>query len=104
MSSQPLQKYGNVYYHDFTAGISSIYEDLSLPNQPAVVLPGGKTLLFEGDATSDELINSLDLGQVLQHYFNTGISSKDVNMDGVVNSIDVGRAMQNYFKRSHVPR
>lgn len=104
MSSQPLQKFGNVYYHDFTAGLSNIYQDLSLPTQPAMVITGGKSLLFEGDATGDELINSLDLGQVLLTYFNTGLFHTDVNMDGIVNSLDVARAMQNYFKRSHVPR
>jgi len=104
MSAQPLQQYGKLFYHDFTQGSGSIYRDFSIPNAAAELIPGGITLLYEGDATSDGQDNSLDLGQVMQQYFQAGSASQDINLDGVVNSLDVGRSMRNYFKRTHVPK
>ncbi len=104
MSSQPLQKYGNVYFHDFSKGMNSLFQDITISNLPGVLVPAGVSLLYQGDASGDAQINSLDLGQVMQQYFNTGSNHSDVNLDGMINSLDVGRAMQNYFKRSHVPK
>ncbi len=104
MSAQPLQKFGNVYFHDFTEGMTAVYQDLTVPNQAAVLIPGGISLLYEGDATGDGQVNSLDLGQVMTQYFNSGAFITDVNLDGVINSLDVARSMRNYFKRTHVPR
>jgi hypothetical protein len=103
MSAQPLQKHGNLYFHDFTDGSNSVYTDPTIPNSPARTLPGGITVLYQGDATGDAQINSLDLGKVLLEYFNTGSTTTDINLDGVTNSLDVARAMGNYFIISHIP-
>ena len=104
MSAQPIQKFGNIYFHDFTQSMSMIYHDLNIPNAAADTTANGIVVMFEGDATGDQQINSLDLGQIMLEYFTSGYSATDTNLDGVTNSLDVGRAMQNYFIRSHVPR
>lgn len=101
MSAAPVQKYGKVFYHDFSQA-NGIYNDPNNPN-PAAVNISGTTLLYQGDATGDAQINSLDLGQVMLNYFSSGSNATDINLDGVVNSLDIGRSMQNYFKQSHVP-
>jgi len=104
MSAQPIEQHGKVFYFDFTQGMGSIYHDQTIPNAPAVLDTSGQSLLYQGDATGDGQINSIDLGQVMQQYFQAGAASQDVNLDGVVNSLDVGRSMSNYFKRTHVPK
>lgn len=61
-------------------------------------------MLFEGDATGDSQINAVDLGQIMNRYFNIGFDGADINMDGVTNALDVGRTLDNYFMQGHVPR
>lgn len=104
MSAQPIQVFGNTYFHDFSQGLSGIYNDLGIPNAQAAVTANGIVVLSEGDVSGDQQINSLDLGQIIREYFSQGYYQTDINLDGVINSIDVARAMKNYFMQSHVPR
>jgi hypothetical protein len=104
MSAGAVTKYGNVFHHDFSQGLSGLYQDVNVANPAAAVGAGGISLLIEGDATGDQQINSLDLGTIMQQYFNLGREASDTNLDGVINSLDVGRTMRNYFKQSHVPK
>jgi hypothetical protein len=104
MSATPARRYGNVYFADFTESLSDIYVDGTMPGPPVKTLPNGTTVLYEGDASGDSQINSVDLGAIMQNYFNIGFGQTDVNMDGVTNSLDVSRTLDNYFIQAHVPR
>ncbi|MFK7968737.1 MAG: SdrD B-like domain-containing protein [Bacteroidia bacterium] len=84
--------------------IQEVYTDPANTNTPAATIANGQAALLQGDQSSDNQINSLDLGGVMNQYFTGGIKTSDVNLDGVTNSIDVVRTMQNYFRRSHTPR
>lgn len=84
--------------------MGSIYNNISIPNQQAGLTSNGVVVLYEGDVTGDQQINSLDLGQIIQQYFSTGYNQTDINLDGVINSLDVARSMENYFMQSHIPR
>ncbi|MEZ4684828.1 MAG: hypothetical protein R3B47_01770 [Bacteroidia bacterium] len=102
MSAQPVSEVNNRFFADLTA-VGSLYVNPAEPGTPAALV-GGRMVLLQGDQSSDNQINSLDLGGVMNNYFTTGMRTADVNLDGVTNSLDVVRAMQNYFRRSHVPR
>lgn len=102
MSAQPASLTNHRYFADLTA-IGSLYVNPAEPGTPAALV-GGRMVLLQGDQTSDDQINSLDLGGVMNNYFTTGMRTADVNFDGVTNSLDVVRAMQNYFRRSHTPK
>lgn len=104
MSSQPIQKFGNTYYHDFSQNIGALYSDPTIPNAHAGQTSNGIVVLYEGDVTGDSQVNSLDLGEIIRNYFSSGYLETDINLDGVINSLDVARAMENYFTQSHVPR
>ncbi|MFK7973090.1 MAG: SdrD B-like domain-containing protein [Bacteroidia bacterium] len=102
MSASPVSLTNNRYFADLTA-IGSLYVNPAEPGAPAALV-GGRMVLLQGDQSSDDQINSLDLGGVMTNYFSAGMRTADVNLDGVTNSLDVVRAMQNYFRRSHTPR
>ncbi len=104
MSASPVKKMGNVFFQDFSRNIQDLYTDGALQNPPANTATSGRILMMEGDQSTDDQINSIDIGQVMNQTFLTGYRNADVTMNGLVNSLDVGRAMQNYFKRSHVPK
>jgi hypothetical protein len=102
MTATPVSLVNNRYFADLTA-VGSLYVNPVEPGTPAALV-GGRMVLFQGDESSDDQVNSLDLGGVMNNYFTAGMNTADVNLDGVTNSIDVVRAMQNYFRRSHTPK
>ncbi|MFK7973103.1 MAG: SdrD B-like domain-containing protein, partial [Bacteroidia bacterium] len=104
MTATPMKRYGNVFFADFTKSLNDIYTDPTIPNAAAHAMSNGTTVLFEGDASGDAQINSVDLGAIMFRYFHIGFGKADVNLDGVTNSLDVGRTLDNYFKQTHVPR
>lgn len=64
--------------------------------------------LLEGDASGDNIINSLDLGQLLATYLKalgdpSFITNADFNEDGVVNALDLGLLLSNYFTAGENP-
>ena len=104
MSATPVKPSGEVFFFDFSQDIQDIYDDPSLQNSPANIAGQNIVVMIEGDQSSDDQINSIDLGQIMKEVFMTGYRTSDVNLDGMANSLDVGRAMRNYFRRSHVPK
>lgn len=83
--------------------IQQVYTNPTESSSPVNILVNGDAALIQGDQSSDDQINSLDLGGVMNSYFMSGMRNADVNLDGVTNSIDVARAFSNYFRRSHAP-
>ena len=105
MTADPIKRKGNVFFHNFSKNLQKIYLNPAIPNPSANELTaGGLIVLFEGDQSSDDQVNSIDLGQVMNQTFMTGYRTADINLNGLVNSLDVGRAMKNYFKRTHIPK
>jgi hypothetical protein len=102
MTAQPVSEINHRFFADLTA-VGSLYVNPAEPGAPAALV-GGRMVLLQGDESSDNQINSLDLGGVMNNYFTAGMRTADVNLDGVTNSLDVVRAMQNYFRRSHLPK
>ena len=106
MSATPVKLTGRVFFADLTRP-GMVYEQNNFTYDPAkqIVYRGqNRVLLYQGDESADQLINSLDMGSILQQYFLIGHEQGDINLDGVVNSLDVARAYRNYFIRSHIPK
>lgn len=82
------------FANDFSS-LSNIYTNLSIPSDPAQVLPSGgptKYGMWAGNANKDIVINASDIGLVKANS-NVALSGYvfgDVNLDGTVNAGDVG--------------
>jgi subtilisin family serine protease len=57
-------------------------------------------VLDTGDVNSDNTINALDLGKVIEDYGSTSPTS-DVNNDGTVDALDMGYIIKNYRKKGN---
>ncbi|MEZ4685361.1 MAG: hypothetical protein R3B47_04640 [Bacteroidia bacterium] len=99
MTEHPVQLMGSTYFADLTDS-ATVYHNPAEANSPFILMDG-RAMMLQGDETSDNQVNSLDLGGVMNQYFTIGNKTSDINLDGVTNSIDVARAFGNYFRRSH---
>ncbi|MFK7845926.1 MAG: SdrD B-like domain-containing protein [Rhodothermales bacterium] len=102
LTAQPVPTVGTTLFADLTQ-VANVYVNPVESGAPSILVDG-KAMLLQGDETSDNQVNSLDLGGVMNQYFTIGNKTSDINLDGVTNSLDVARSFDNYFRRSHIPR
>ncbi|MFK7970279.1 MAG: hypothetical protein AB8F95_07930, partial [Bacteroidia bacterium] len=87
---------------------AAIFVDPTNPNPPVRTL-GGWELMVAGDATSDNQVNSIDLGAIISlPNSSNGYLWEDINLNGIVeyppisSPNDIDLAFVNYFWSSHV--
>ncbi len=89
----------NVY--DFRTGNTYVENQNSTPQKQ---MSNGNWAMYEGDSTTDFIIDAFDRSQVWNTRNQTGYLNEDSNMDGVSNAQDRSQVWNNRNKRAHIPR